>query len=303
MTIPPSGAQAELRHGGLRATVVEVGGGLRELSVDGRPVLDGYDLAAECTWGRGQLLLPWPNRIPAGRYELEGRPQQLALTEPAAGNAIHGLTRWAAWRLDQPAADRVLAEHLLHPQPGYPFTLQCRAEYRLGPDGLTVQMSVTNRSDRPAPVGMGAHPYLLVGDAGVNGASLRVPASTRLLIDRRGIPIGRDPVPGTEYDFREPRRIGAVTLDTAYTDLARDADGLARVRLSTPDRFGVTVWADRQWSFLQVFTGDTMPAPERRRSVAVEPMTCAPNAFNTGDGLRMLAPEQTLSGSWGIQVS
>ena len=302
MRIPPSGAQAELVHGDQRATVVEVGGGLRHWRIGDRAVLDGYHVSARCTWGRGQLLLPWPNRIPDGRYELDGQPEQLALTEPEQHNAIHGLTRWAAWRLDQPDADRVLAEHLLHPQPGYPFTLLCQAEYRLGPDGLTVRMSVANQSDRPAPVGMGAHPYLLVGGAGVDVASLRVPAGTLLVTDHRGIPTGRQPVPGTDQDFREPRRIGGTVLDSAYTDLIRDPDGLARVRLSVPDRFEVTMWADRTWPFLQVFTGDTMPEPERRRGVAIEPMTCAPNAFNTGDGLVRLGPDQTLTGTWGIQV-
>jgi aldose 1-epimerase len=91
-------------------------------------------------------------------------------------------------------------------------------------------------------------------------------------------------------------------LDCAYPDLIRDADGLARVHLSIPDRFDLTVWVDRLWSHLQVFTGDTMPPAERRRSIAVEPMTCAPNAFNTGDGLRILAPDETLTGGWGVQV-
>jgi aldose 1-epimerase len=109
-------------------------------------------------------------------------------------------------------------------------------------------------------------------------------------------------VPGTDQDFRRLRRIDGAVLDAAYTDLARDADGLARVQLSIPDRFDITLWVDQLWSFVQVFTGDTMPEPERRRSVAIEPMTCAPNAFNTGDGLRMLAPAETLAGSWGIQV-
>jgi aldose 1-epimerase len=300
--IPPSGQQAEIVHGDQRATVVEVGGGLRDYHVGERPVLDGYGVSAQCTWGRGQLLLPWPNRIADGRYEIGGQPQQLALTEPEQHNAIHGLTRWSAWKLDQPAPDRVLAEHLLHPQPGYPFTLRCQASYRLSTDGLTVQMSVGNLSQRPAPVGLGAHPYLLVGDAGVGTASVRIPAETRLLADHRGIPTGRVPAQENGDDFRRLRRIGDAILDAAYTDLIRDSDGLARVLLSTPDGAEVTVWADPTWPFLQVFTGDAMPEAERRRSIAIEPMTCAPNAFNSGDGLRLLAPDETLAGSWGIRV-
>jgi aldose 1-epimerase len=301
--IAPSGRQVEIVHGDQRAVVVEVGGGLREFLVGDWPVLDGYDVSAQCTWGRGQLLLPWPNRIPDGQYELDGERQQLPLTEPDLHNAIHGLTRWSAWRLDQPARNRAEASHVVHPQPGYPCTLRCEALYLLDRDGLTVTMSVTNLSDRPAPVGMGAHPYFLVGDAGVDAASLGVPASTRLLTDDRGIPTGRADVAGTDEDFRRLRPIGPTALDTAYTDIVRDPDGVTRVRLAVPDRGEVTVWADQAWSFVQVFTGDTMPESERRRSVAVEPMTCAPNAFNSGEGLLLLAPDETVTGTWGIETS
>jgi aldose 1-epimerase len=306
--IPPSGRQVEIVHGDQRVTVVEVGAGLRDYRVGDRPVLDGYAVAEQCTWGRGQLLLPWPNRIPAGRYTVDGRVEQLALTEPEQHNAIHGLTRWSAWALDQTSPDAVVAEHVLHPQPGYPFTLQCRASYRVGPDGLTVEMAVTNLSGERAPVGMGAHPYLLVGDddgdgdGGVGPASVLVPATTRLLADHRGIPTGRAAVPGTGDDYRTLRRIGDAVLDCTYTDLVRDPDGVVRVRLALPDGPQVTLWADQTWPYLQVFTGDAMPEPQRRRSLAVEPMTCAPNAFNTGDGLHLLPPDDILSGTWGITV-
>jgi aldose 1-epimerase len=301
--IPPSGRQVEIVHGDARVTVVEVGGGLRDYRVGGRPVLDGYGAGEQCTWGRGQLLVPWPNRIPDGRYTVDGRVEQLALTEPEQHNAIHGLTRWSAWSLEQPAADAVVAEHVLHPQPGYPFTLRCRASYRLGPDGLAVEMAVTNLSGAPAPVGMGAHPYLLAGDGGVGPVSVLIPAETRLLADHRGIPSGRAAVPGTGDDYRTARRVGDAVLDCTYTDLAPDPDGRVRVRLGLPDGAEVVLWADATWPYLQVFTGDTMPEPERRRSIAVEPMTCAPNAFNTGDGLHRLAPDATLAGTWGITVT
>jgi aldose 1-epimerase len=301
--IPPSGQQVEIRFGGQRATVVEVGGGLREFEVDGWPVVDGYDVSLPASWGRGQLLLPWPNRIPEGQYPLDGEVQQLPLNEPQHSVAIHGLTRWSGWQLDQPAADRVTAEHVLFPQPGYPCALHCRADYRLGPDGLTVEMSLTNMSDRPAPVGMGAHPYLQGGADGVDGADLRIPARTRLITDDRGIPTDRTTVDGTDRDFRELRRIGTAVIDAPFTDLDRDSDGLARARFVVPGRAEVTVWVDEVWSHLQVFTGDTMPADQRRRSVAVEPMTCAPNAFNTGEGLRWLAPAETLSGTWGMSAT
>ena len=62
----PSGKQFELAHGDQRAVVVEVGGGLRSYSAGGRELLDGYGADEMCASGRGQVLLPWPNRIEDG---------------------------------------------------------------------------------------------------------------------------------------------------------------------------------------------------------------------------------------------
>lgn len=295
----PSGRQVELRHGDQRAVVVEVGGGLRSYSAGGVDVLDGYPEDAMCGGGRGQLLIPWPNRIDAGRYEIGGTRYQLALTEPSAGNASHGLVRWLPWRLDE-RDGQVVASCVLHPQPGYPFRLACTVGYRLDDGGLTVTMTVVNRGDRDAPVGLGAHPYLAAGPGLLDAARLRLPGSTRLLTDDRSIPRGTEPVDGGEYDFRQDRPIGTTVLDTAYTDLERDPDGLVRVRLSRVDGSAVTLWADGTFTHLQVFTGETLPEPERRRGLAVEPMSCPPNAFASGDGLRLVPPGESLTGTWGI---
>ena len=64
----------------------------------------------------------------------------------------------------------------------------------------------------------------------------------------------------------------------------------------------VTLWADALWSHVMVFTGDTLAPERRRRGLAVEPMTCAPDAFNTGEGLRVLAPGESVTCSWGVTL-
>ena len=302
-SLPPSGRQVELLNGDQRATVVEVGAGLRTYEVGGVAVLDGYPENRMCNGGRGQLLLPWPNRIRDGRYEVRREPQQLALTEPELHHAIHGLARWLPWRLEQPDAAAVTGRCELPPQPGYPFRLDCRVTYRLGPGGLEVEVALTNRSPRSAPAGMGAHPYLAPGDGLVDGARLAIPAARRLVTDERSIPVGSAEVAGGPYDFRKPRQIADTVLDTAYTELTRDADGWVRVELARADGLTLTLSADHAWNFLQVYTGETLPEPERRRGLAVEPMTCPPNAFNSGEGLRMLEPGETFAGVWRIGVS
>jgi aldose 1-epimerase len=293
----PSGLQIEIATGDQRAWLTEVGAGLRRYVVAGRDVLDGYDEDAMASSGRGQLLLPWPNRIADGRYRFGGREHQLPLDEPERRNAIHGLARWAAWTVREQAGDSAAFALRLHPRPGYPFTVDLGAEYVLGGDGLTVTLSATNAGDEACPFGAGAHPYLAVAGASVDGSTLRAPGATRLTNDGRGIPTGREAVDGTPYDFRTARPIGDVELDTGFTDLERDPDGRASVRLDD-----TTLWLGEGFDHLMLFTGDPLPNVARR-SLGVEPMTCAPNAFQSGDGLLTLAPGETFSASFGIRAN
>jgi aldose 1-epimerase len=297
--VPPSGEQLTLRQGSQRVSVVSVGGGIREYTVDGVPVLDGYGSSDMCDGARGQLLLPWPNRIRGGRYAWRGAEHQLPLTEPALGNAIHGLTRWVAWAVTRREEAHVVLEHLLYPQDGYPFALALRAAYELDPGGLRVRVSATNTGSEPCPFGAGAHPYLTAGDASVDTCSLEIRAATSLRTDSQHIPCGAGAVTGTSLDFRSPRPIGGTVLDTAFTDLARDAAGIARVVLDGPSGRR-TLWMDATFRYVMIFTGDTLAPERRRRSIAVEPMSCAPNAFQTGEGLVTLEPGETVSCDWGI---
>jgi aldose 1-epimerase len=296
----PSGQQVEIVFGDQRAVVVEVGGGLRSYQVGGQELLDGYGAEDMCSSGRGQVLIPWPNRLQDGSYEFDGRRLQLPLTESAAGNAIHGLVRWASWRVEGREADRVVLAHPLHPQPGYPFSLTLRIEYTLSETGLAVRTTATNVGPSACPYGAGAHPYLTLGRPTVDPLVLRVPAGSVVTSDPRGLPTGTTAVEGTEYDFRRPRTIGATVLDNAFTDLRRDEDGLARVELRDPaDGAGITLWVDETYEYLMVFTGDPLP-DVNRRSLAVEPMTCPPNAFRTGDSLIRLEPGASVTTVWGI---
>jgi aldose 1-epimerase len=296
----PSGEQFELVRADQRAVVVEVGGGLRTYSAAGRDLLDGYALDAPSTSGRGQVLAPWPNRLEDGSYEFDGRRHQLALNEPEHRNAIHGLVRWAAWTVAEREQHRVVMQHVIHPQPGYPFSLALSIEYSLAEGGLRVETTATNRGHEACPYGSGAHPYLTIGTATVDSVLLRVPAHAVLLSDERGLPTGTASVDGTEYDFRAPRPVGPTVLDNCFTDLERDDDGLTRVGLRNPDDgAALALWVDETYPYLMVFTGDPLP-DVARRSLAVEPMTCPANAFRTGTSLIHLQPGESFVSTWGI---
>lgn len=298
--LAPSGEQWEITHGQQRAVIVEVGGGIRSYSAGGRALLDGYAADEMCSAGRGQVLIPWPNRVKDGRYRFDGRHHQLALTEPEHSNAIHGLVRWAQWTRSHIETDRVVVEYALHPQPGYPYFLELHVEYQLSADGLRVRTAARNVGSRSCPFGTGAHPYVTAGTGVVDHATLRSPGATVLLSDQRGIPEGAQSVEGTEYDFRRPRLIGSARLDHCFTDLVRDDAGLARVELAAPEEGRrVTLWVNPAYTHLMLFTGDVLPEINRR-SLAVEPMTCPPDAFRSGTGLITLEPGGSWVGEWGI---
>jgi aldose 1-epimerase len=265
-------------------------------------VLDGYGLDEQCTGGHGQILVPWPNRLRDGRYHFGGRDHQAPLSEPAQGNAIHGLVRWDNWTVAASDERGAVMTYILHPRPGYPFTLGLRVAYELGDDGLTVTTSATNLGSGPCPYGAGMHPYLTAGAPTIDRCLLRAPGAERLLTDDRAIPVGTAPVAGTEYDFRQPRRIGATVLDTGYTGLERGDDGRASVEL-TDERTGtgVAMWMDQTYPYLMLYTGDTLPEPGRRRGLAAEPMTCAPNALQSGDGLVVLEAGESVTSAWGMR--
>jgi aldose 1-epimerase len=300
--LPPalSGEQFEIAFDDQRAIVVEVGAGLRAYSAAGRDLVDGYEAAEMSSSGRGQVLLPWPNRIQDGSYEFEGERHQLPIDDPDEQDAIHGLVRWATWAVTERESHRVVMTHVLHPQPGYPFSLDVSIEYLLSKQGLRVRTIATNVGATSCPYGCGAHPYLTVGTPTVDSLILRAPGRTVLRSDERGIPIGAGPVEGTAYDFRRPKPIATTRLDNAFTDLERDEDGLARVSLWDPEAGDeLSLWVDESYRYVMLFTGDPLP-DVNRRSLAVEPMTCPPNAFRTGEALIRLRPGGSFTSNWGI---
>ncbi len=304
--VTPSGEQFEIRSAGYRAVVTECGASLRVLEHDGRPLVLGWDEDAQSASGRGQLLAPWPNRIRDGRYSFDGRDLQLPLSEPKLGNASHGLVRWVSWTLEEHSESSVSLAYRLMSQPGYPWTVDLHVMYDLSAAGLTVTVTATNLSGVPAPYALGAHPYLTAGPGPVDGWELTLPVNTRLDVDEQLIPVGRVDVTGTELDFRTARVIGSTSLDTAFTGVDRDTDGRATVSLRDPSAdLGVVLWMDERHGWLQVFTGDALPA-HARESLAVEPMTAPPNAFGSGEDLVVLAPAGTPgdehSASWGIHT-
>ena len=303
MPAPPSGEQFEIVHGEQRASIVEVGGGIRSYRHGERDVLELYPLESMCDGAHGAVLMPWPNRLADGSYEFGGQQHQLPLSEPDKHNAIHGLLRWLPWRAVEREPDRVVVATRIHPRPGYPFDLEVSVEYALGDTGLTVTQSARNVGAALCPYGSGQHPYLSPGGGTLDACRLELPAEIVILTDpERQLPCGRAEVDGGPLDFRAARELGASEIDSPFTGLSRDWQGRATARLQAPDGTSVELWVDGGYEVLEVFTGDTL-APERRRTgLGLEPMTCPPDAFRSGEGLIRLEPGESTAATWGVRL-
>jgi len=300
-----SGTQYEIRSGDRTAVVTELGAGLRSLTVAGRQMLDTYPADFYPTGETyGQLLAPWPNRIAGATYEFEGTKEELPINEPSTGNAIHGLTRWMNWEPVERHRDRIVMGLTLHAQPGYPFVVEMRQEYALRGGGLTVRNTATNVGPSPAPYGVGNHPYFTVGSAKIDSDLLKLPVSTYFKTTKGNIPIlPAVSVQGTPYDFRTLKAIGDTVMDTGFAGLIRDPDGWARViYAAAAGSPTITVALDRAHRYLQVYTGDTLSS-KRRKGLAIEPYTCASNAFNNHLGLRVLKPGESFSSTFTVTVA
>lgn len=293
----PTGIQIHLRRGAVTAQIAQVGASLRGLTVGGVDLITRYPENIPTPSCSGVVLVPWPNRVRDGVWDDDGTAQRLSISEPKLHNASHGLLRFTAYGIEQTDAAAILRA-TVHPQTGFPYEIETAVAYTLTDAGIEVTHTLTNRSDAAAPAALGTHPFLMIGDVDPRDLVLTVPAATQFDTDERMLPTGTSPAPTA---LREGVRVGDITLDTGFTDLDRDADGFVRHSLSAPDGRRVTLRQGEGFDFVQVYT--TPNYPGRELAVAIEPMTAPADALNSGLGIRRLAPGETWSLTWGIELS
>jgi aldose 1-epimerase len=298
----PSGEQIAIAHGDQRAVVTEVGATLRTYVKGGLSVIEGFAGEEVPTGARGQLLFPWPNRIGEGEWTFSGRSARPSVDDLAHATAIHGLVRWRPFRIEAVNQNRCVMSLLLHPSPAYPFLSEVSVAYHLGSLGLTVTTTVTNRDGVPLPFGVGFHPYLAVTTPTIEGSLLEVPAKSYVAVDERQLPTGEIlPLAGHQLDFSARKSVSGHELDVTYTDLVRDDSGLAVATLQDAEGGEIDLSVDRNFPYLQVYTGDGLEKGRRRTSVAIEPMTCPPDALRSGKDVVILEPGQHWAGSWRLR--
>ena len=290
-----SGHEYTLESHGYRAVITQAGATLRELQFEGRDLIVGFPEGAMASAGRGQHLIPWPNRIRDGKYEYSDRSHQLPLSEPARANASHGLTRWACWHATEHTAHTVVMGYQLMAQPGYPWAISLQIRYSVGASGLSVVVEATNLSDSPAPYAYGAHPYLTTGSETIDDDTLLVSTSAFVEVDPdRLLPTRTTAVAGTALDFAAGKALRGIALDTAFA-----TQGPLDLTLTNSAGHGVKLWGDQAIKWVQFYTADDNPAMARH-ALAAEPMTSPPDAFNSKVDLIHLAPGSAHTLAWGI---
>ncbi len=298
-TPSPTGIPFSLRRGDVAAEITQVGASLRHLAVGAVDIVPPYPADEPTPMASGVVLVPWPNRIRDGVWQDGDVTRALAITEPKLRNASHGLLRFTAYDVVERSESSLTLRGTIVQQTGYPYLVETTVTYALTDAGIEVTHTLTNHSATPAPVALGTHPYVTIGGVDPRELVLHIPAETYFETDDRMLPIGEQPVSGGT-DLRAGRRLGEVELDTGFATLRRDADGLARTTLTAPDGRTVTVWQGEGFDYVQAFTTDRYPG--QPLVVAVEPMTAPAEAFNSGRGLRRLAPGELWKLHWGIRL-
>ncbi|WP_136611824.1 aldose 1-epimerase family protein [Sinomonas albida] len=303
----------ELRAGDYTAVVTAHAGALRKLTYRGRDLVVPFAQGGPIPDYRGIIAAPWPNRLADGEYTYDGATHHVPLNEPERGCALHGFAftrEWSLVRVDERSV--TLAISLNGPgsgdEPGYPFDVRLEASYALdggaSPEagGLTWEVRASNAGADAAPYGVCPHPYLIAGESPLDEWILELPADTYLEVTPdRLLPVGERPLAGHAFDFRAARPLGATQIDHAFTDIAFDDDGAARVLVRDPvHRTGVGMAWDRTCPWIQVHTADKLPPAPNRLGLAVEPMTCPPDAFTSGTDVIRLEPGASHKATWRI---
>lgn len=287
-----------LSCGDYEAKIRKSGAGLDSLTFKGRNLIEPFELNQPERY-RGDVLAPWPNRIRDGKYVFEGTKFQLELTEPSRSNALHGLVNRIPWSPEYLDTKKVKLSYELNKPQYYPATLNFQIQYEICVSGLLIELEVKNVGKISGPLGVSIHPYLIAdSDSRVDEWVLKMPSSRYFRVDeQRLLPLEIATTP-SNLDFRNFQKIGNSFIDHAFEIDAAIAD--QEIRVLAPSGNGVGMSYSKNLTWIQIHTADRDGGVDSRRCLAVEPMSCPPDAFNSGLNLVKIAPNQLEKWSWKI---
>ena len=237
----------------------------------------------------GMVLAPWPNRIPEGKWSLEGKQYQLEINEIDRNNALHGFAFQTEFEVTNHSDNEIHLDTVLTNTVGYPFEILLRLEYKLDSNGFSCQVHATNQSAIDAPFGIAFHPYYPVDDE----TQISIPAKTHINTNDQMIPIGEESNPHKTFRFAD------VDFDDCFSELERK-NGIAEVKIESSKQL-ITLWQDEAFDFVMVYTTNEFDFLQgSTQAIAIEAQSCIANAFNTNPPL--LKPGESFIGSWGLTL-
>jgi aldose 1-epimerase len=258
------------------------------------------DLLSEANKFKSSNLFPFPNRINHGHYVFKGKHYQLEKNFPKEDNAIHGLILSSSFKIkgmteNLEEANLFLEYKLNNIHNGYPFKCILEVGYTLSASGMKCTTKVTNDSEMEIPLGQGWHPYFKTGNS-IGNLFLKLPSDEILEVDDRLIPSGN--VKKSD-EFLQLTKINNHHFDTCYK-INKTANGISETELyDKANNLRIIFWQESgpyKYNFLQVYI------PPDRISIALEPTTCAPDAFNNHMGLIILQPTESKEFTYGVKL-
>jgi aldose 1-epimerase len=284
-----------LHNHGFVAIVDTYGSHLNSLTYNGRNLIEPK---ADISRFHGSVLAPWPNRIADGKYQFRGRAYSVEVNEVQRHNALHGLVTKLEWAVAEIHSDSLVLTLHLPTSKGYPWSLDLISRFQIEKEGLRWRIEAINVGVEVAPYGVSIHPYLVTGtDISVNDFYLSFQSSEFLEVDdERLLPIEVRNVTVRGFDFNHSTKIGERFVDHAFKIPTSPKSN--RINVTDENGVGSFMEFDNKARWIQIHTADRDGGPESRRCLAVEPMSCPPDAFNSGIDLIELNPGQSFSMSW-----
>ncbi len=286
--------------------VPSLGGIILELILSknnkGYSIIDSSDCdpgKSNCFSYKGSKLTPFPNRIRDGKYCFKGSYYQLPINHRHENHAIHGLVYDKSFSLVKLIANKVCAELEIEycysgGDVGFPWCFRVTLVYTLTNKGIKITTYIKNTGTQDMPFGDGWHPYFKFNEV-VDDLMISIPSSKKILVDGRMIPNGKFE---RNDDIKNLRLIGNKVLDSGFQI---ETLGISTTQLYSPKKdTKINVWQDSdfaKYNYLQIYI------PPSRESIAIEPMTCAPDAFNNHEGLNILSPNSEFKGEYGVYLS
>lgn len=285
-----SGKTIVLVAGHYQAKIVSVGAGIAELTHHQRHLVIPHKPEEMPLAHMGKVLIPWPNRVANGCYQHDGVVFKLPINDHDSNSAIHGFLAWRDWQVTEQTGTSVTLTAYLPPSYGYPFMLMSTVTYQLDAEaGLAAYITTKNIDDKSAPYGVGVHPYLTCNLDSIDNYQLTIPARQVLTVGQPLNPLHLLTTDESGLNFLTAKPVGALRIDHTFKTVMPELSPSEWEVVITSQQQNMSVYLRSDQPWLQVYTGDKL----NRLGLAVEPMSCPPNAFNSRVDLISLAPEES----------